>query len=200
MEMIRYLFSFLCHQNAVRSFTIDGQALPFCQRCTGIYLGIGLSCIFLLLMRYYKRGFPPYSIIGFNIISLLLMPVFGFHLLDPGPAWRLWSGLVFGNAVVFLLLPGTSILCSKTTYYEPYSCPEKICIVGFIFFINTIPVWFPIQSHWFYHLILFIVFIGLFCIVWCVASLIYVLLNNISLSTIWKGCQNGHSVKSKSSA
>jgi len=33
-------FSFLCHRDPARTFTILGSALPVCARCTGIYAGL----------------------------------------------------------------------------------------------------------------------------------------------------------------
>jgi len=113
VSTLNYLFSFLCSQDPLRSFTIQGHILPFCQRCTGLYVGLGISFIYLLVSGLYKKGLPSLSVIYVNIASLLIMPVFGFHLLDPGPAWRFWSGLIYGNAVAFLLLPATSIICNR---------------------------------------------------------------------------------------
>src|SRR4030042_1569635 len=113
MSALNYFFSFLCSQDPLRSFAIEGRLLPFCQRCTGLYIGLGITSFFLLPSRLYKKGLPPTSVIYVNIASLLIMPVFGFHLLDPGPAWRFWSGLLYGNAVASLLMPSTSIICGE---------------------------------------------------------------------------------------
>jgi hypothetical protein len=74
---------------------------------------LGITFIYLLVSGHYKKHLPPRSIIYVNVASLLIMPVFGFHFLDPGPAWRFWSGLIYGNAVASLLLPAAFILCNK---------------------------------------------------------------------------------------
>jgi len=41
----------LCHQKASRSFFINGNQMPFCSRCTAIWLGITIG---LFLVFFYK--------------------------------------------------------------------------------------------------------------------------------------------------
>jgi len=41
----------LCHQKADRSFFINGNQMPFCSRCTAIWLGLTIG---LGLMVFYK--------------------------------------------------------------------------------------------------------------------------------------------------
>jgi len=54
----------------------------------------------------------------------LAMPIFGFHLLDPGPAWRLWSGLIYGNAIVSLLLPAVFIIYNQDRRFSKGTDPS----------------------------------------------------------------------------
>src|SRR3954447_8038652 len=37
--------SVVCHQKPERSFTLAGQPLPVCARCTGIYIGAALAVL-----------------------------------------------------------------------------------------------------------------------------------------------------------
>jgi len=41
----------LCHQRAERSFFINGNQMPFCSRCTAIWLGLAIG---LGIMVFYK--------------------------------------------------------------------------------------------------------------------------------------------------
>jgi len=41
----------LCHQKADRSFFINGNQMPFCQRCTAIWLGLAIGLGFLLIYK-----------------------------------------------------------------------------------------------------------------------------------------------------
>ena len=46
----------MCHQHADRSFFIDGNQMPFCARCTGIFLGLAFG--FLIGALYDIRMGP----------------------------------------------------------------------------------------------------------------------------------------------
>ncbi len=184
MSVISYVFSFLCSQDASRSFAIGGHLLPFCQRCTGVYLGLGISFVYLLASRHYKKGLPPRSIIYVNIASLLIMPVFGFHFLDPGSAWRFWSGLIFGNAIASLLLPAASIICNRGRTFGQYTKVSTSSFFVLFAFLNTIPLWFPIQSRFFYYAVLTLAFTGLLCVLFCIVAVIVFLIKRKMVSLI----------------
>lgn len=65
----------LCHQKAQRSFFINGNQMPFCSRCTSIWLGLSIG---LAIMIFYRIeldnkflfliliGFFPIAIDGFG--------------------------------------------------------------------------------------------------------------------------------------
>jgi uncharacterized membrane protein len=192
MSALIYVFSFLCSQDPLRSFAIEGHLLPFCQRCTGLYVGLGISFVYLLLSGHYKKGMPPRSIVYVNIASLLMMPVFGFHFLDPGPGWRLWSGLIYGNAIAMLLMPATSIICCRGRGYGQYTKTSTLCFFALFAFLNTIPLWFPIQSTFFFYVVLMMAFTGLLCILSCVITIPVCLIKRATVSLIMKGLSNGY--------
>jgi len=193
MSALNYLFSSLCSQDPLRSFAIDGHLLPFCQRCTGLYMGLGITSLFLLASRLYKKGLPSLSVIYVNIASLMIMPVFGFHLLDPGPAWRFWSGLIYGNAIVSLLLPATSIICNQGRMFSQYTKTSTLWFFLLFAFVNTIPLWFPIQSTFLYYIVLMLALTGLFCVLSCLIAIIVCLIKNVTISFALKGLSNGYS-------
>ena len=190
MNILNIIFSFLCHQNPARSFFIDEMLLPLCQRCTGLYVGMGISFIWLLINRYDKKGLLPRSVIYINIACILIMGIFGYHLLDPGPGWRLWSGLIFGNAVVFLVLPASSVICHQGNMLNSYTTSSRIHFYILFVFLNTIPLWFPMQSVYFYYLILLWVGTGLLCVPYCVIKILISLVKKIMVLPVLKGC--GH--------
>jgi len=148
---------------------------------------MGFSFLWLLVTRNHKKGLPPRSIVYVNIVCLLTMPIFGFHLLDPGPAWRLWSGLVYGNAIVSLFLPAILIICNeeRKSVYHTDSSTTSFWI--FFAFLNSIPLWFPVQSVWFYYAALLLVFIGLLGVVFGVSAVIIFLIKAYVKSAILKG-------------
>ena len=190
MNVLSYIFSFLCNQDASRSFDITGHLLPVCQRCTGIYMGMGISFIYLLLGRHYRRGLPPRSIAYVNIACLLAMPIFGFHLLDPSPAWRLWSGLIYGNALASLLLPATSIICNESKRLVRHTSTSTISFWILFAVLNGIPLWFPVQSAWFFYVALLLMLVGLLCVVLCVATVTLFLIKGFIIFSVLKGFSN----------
>lgn len=191
MNVLSYIFSFLCNQDASRSFDITGHLLPVCQRCTGVYMGMGISFIYLLLGRHYRRGLPPRSIAYVNIACLLAMPIFGFHLLDPSPAWRLWSGLIYGNALASLLLPATSIICNESKRLARHTSTSTISFWILFAVLNSIPLWFPVQSAWFFYIVLLLMLVGLLCVVLCVATVTLFLIKGFIIFSVLKGFSNG---------
>jgi uncharacterized membrane protein len=192
MSILNYLFSSLCSQDPLRSFAIDGHLLPFCQRCTGLYMGLGITCLFLLASRLYKKGLPSLSVIYVNIASLLIMPIFGFHFLDPGPAWRFWSGLLYGNAVASLLLPAASIICNRGWVFSQYTKASTLWFFVLFAFLNTIPLWFPIQSTFLYYVVLMLALAGLFCVLFCLITITVIFVKKVIASLILKGLSNGY--------
>jgi len=104
------------------------------------------------------------------------MPVFGFHFLDPGSAWRLWSGLIYGNAVAYLLLPAASIICNQGRTFGQYTKVSTSSFFVLFAFLNTIPLWFPIQSSLFTYAVLTLAFTGLLCVLFCVVAVIVFLI------------------------
>lgn len=192
MSIFSYLFSFLCSQDPLRSFAIDGHLPPFCQRCTGVYLGLGITCLFLVASRLYKKGLPSLSVIYVNIASLLIMPIFGFHLLDPGPAWRFWSGLIYGNAVASLLLPATFILCKDSRVFGQYTNFSTLKFFVLFAFLNTLTFWFPIRSTFLYYVVLILAFTGLFCVLFCLIAIPVCFIKRATVSFIMKGLSNGY--------
>jgi uncharacterized membrane protein len=190
MNFVTDIFSFFCSQEASRSFAVAGHLLPVCQRCTGLYMGMGITFVYLLLNRSYSRDLPPRSVIYVNIACLLAMPIFGFHLLDPGPAWRLWSGLLYGSAIVWLLVPATSVICGKGRILNGDSHDSATSFWLLFAFLNSMPFWFPAQSIWFYYAGLLFILVGLLCVVFCVLSVILVLINRFLMPALLKGVNN----------
>jgi len=141
MDAVESLLSLFCCGNELRSFVVNGQVLPFCQRCTGVYIGLGITFFYLFATGYYRRGAPRGMVLLANLACIGVMVVFGYHILDPGARWRLWSGLLFGNAVAWLVFPSTCQLWAGPGNIS------KSAGRGFwplFIFLNIVPLWFPL--------------------------------------------------------
>ena len=86
----------LCHQKASRSFFLNGNQMPFCARCTAIWLGIavGLGFMFFYKIRLNEKfifimliGLVPIGIDG-------LGQLFGFW--ESNNLTRVITGILIG--------------------------------------------------------------------------------------------------------
>ncbi len=191
MRICETIFHFLCHQDAARSFVISGHTLPFCNRCTGLYIGLALTAITILATRTHRKGWPPITIVYISILSLAAMPIFGYHLLDPGPAVRLFSGLIYGMAIANLLVPATAVIAIPPTKRDHHTTSSRLAFCILLLLIATTALWFPIQSIYCYYAALALALLGLLTVVLCVASLIYCAAAKLLLSLLSKGLEHG---------
>jgi uncharacterized membrane protein len=91
------LFSYVCGQ--VNLWTPGGEALPFCQRCTGLYVGGAYAQLLWLLFR--PR--PTLRVLGMHAALLLLMIPFGYHLVPQGGEVRTLTGQLFAIGLTYFL-------------------------------------------------------------------------------------------------
>jgi uncharacterized membrane protein len=98
-EALFHLFGAVCGQNPGHTWSPGGTLLPFCQRCTGLYLG---ACVAAILHLWLRPSLSRWFL-AIHIGFLLVMAPFGFHWIEQGPAVRSLTGLLFGFGLVTLL-------------------------------------------------------------------------------------------------
>jgi uncharacterized membrane protein len=102
--MIQSLFDWICAQPLDRTWCLGGDYLPFCERCTGLYVGAAVAFVFQILFR--TRPGPC----GLACYGLLLGQVAAFklNLLPESALLRTLSGFGLGYALIGLLclVPG----------------------------------------------------------------------------------------------
>ncbi len=99
----------MCHQHANRSFFINGNQMPFCARCTGIFLGLAFGAFVGALFRVRVGTL-------FYLFIILLMGVDGFLQLVSSYESTNFIRIVTGNLV------GT--FTSMVFYYIYYDIHE----------------------------------------------------------------------------
>lgn len=105
----------VCHRIEERSFFIGGRQTPLCSRCSGMYLGMLVSLIYLL--RYGRRAeFPPLKITIPLSVFFLTFGVDGLNsyiqffpnapaLYQPTNFLRLFTGAGLGMLIPIFLVP-----------------------------------------------------------------------------------------------
>ena len=86
----------LCHQKAERSFFFNGNQMPFCSRCTAIWLGLTIG---LGIMVFFKIILDK-KFLFLIIISLVPIGIDGvgqlFNLWESNNLIRLITGILIG--------------------------------------------------------------------------------------------------------
>jgi len=86
----------LCHQKAERSFFINGNQMPFCSRCTAIWLGITIGLGFMVFFKIIPdKKFLFLIIIGFVPIAIDGVGQL-LHFWESANIIRLITGLLIG--------------------------------------------------------------------------------------------------------
>ena len=97
MESLAQLFSYVCGQ--VHLCVVNGEALPLCDRCVGLYFG-GAYAILLSLLR--PRATAP--MLWLHGLFMLAMIPFGFHFIQHGALVRIITGQLFAYGLIYYLL------------------------------------------------------------------------------------------------
>ncbi len=174
MDIIKDFFdlagSLICHQLPERSLESGSIILPVCARDTGIYAGIFTAFMFLLLLRRMKAQKPP-GIAATVVMCILMLPMMldgalsYAGLIETNNAARIFTGLLFGLPIPFLLVPAANfrldgrneapvlkkliellpvyctglLLCALLLYgMVPYIAAGLIFISGFLFLVSRL--------------------------------------------------------------
>jgi len=107
MNLIHALFSICCHQYIDRSPQYSGEIFPACYRCTGLYLGIISSYIFLLFKKRKTFSLNKETAL---LLSMFIVPLYidgfanHFYLWNtPGPL-RSITGMLCGISLPLFLI------------------------------------------------------------------------------------------------
>ena len=92
-------FFLVCGQAADRTWAPGGEWLPFCQRCTGLYVGALAALALALVFRVQ----PGPGRLWFGGLCLLQMVPLGFHWVAQGAVVRTLSGWFFAFGLVDFL-------------------------------------------------------------------------------------------------
>lgn len=120
-----------CHRITERSFTIGGRQFPLCARCTGMYLGVMVTFVLLVLAgRWRWAQLPPPKIMILLVGFVGLMGIDGLnsyshffpnfpHLYTPQNWLRLLTGLGTGLAMGAFVFPALAQTLWHVQVWQP---------------------------------------------------------------------------------
>ena len=97
MAELRHIFLYLCGRP--NTWSLGGELLPFCQRCTGFYVGGALAAVLYAL--FHPR--PTRCLLAFHGILLLQMAPFGYHWVAQNGTLRTLAGQLFAFGLIYFL-------------------------------------------------------------------------------------------------
>jgi uncharacterized membrane protein len=105
----------VCHRIPSHSFMINGQPMPLCARCSGMYLGVLLGMVIQFTRGKRWGGFSRKWLIALSLLAVLFVVdgmnsfgglVLGWDLLYPAQNWlRVITGLGVGLLISALIYP-----------------------------------------------------------------------------------------------
>jgi len=96
VNSIYYIGDIMCHQKSDRSIYINGNQMPFCSRCTAIWLGIPIGLFFLIFYSIeLNNKFLFLIILGIIPLSIDgIGQLFGYW--ESTNIIRIFTGLITG--------------------------------------------------------------------------------------------------------
>ena len=89
----------LCHQREERSLVFNGNQMPFCSRCTAIWLGLALGLLFMIFYIIKLDG---------TFLFLMLLFIFPMALDGAGQLFGFWEST---NLIRFITGMLTGFIC-----------------------------------------------------------------------------------------
>ena len=115
----------VCHRIDLRSFHLGDRQLPFCARCSGMYLGAALGLVLLGIQGRRRAGLPSRKMMA--LLGLLVLAFAGdglnsyLHFFPGAPRLyepQNWSRLLTGTGMG-LVLAVTVLIAFNQTVWRP---------------------------------------------------------------------------------
>jgi len=119
--------------------------LPFCQRCTGLYVGAALA----LAVHLVLRPRPTSPLLWLYGLMLLVMVPFGYHWVPQGGVLRTLTGQVFAAGLVgylWLLPAGLLGVRQRSGPVTWWGC--GLCLLASLAILPVVALWGGRPAAW----------------------------------------------------
>jgi uncharacterized membrane protein len=132
VEHVEQFFALVCRRE--HCWAPGGEVLPFCQRCTGLYVGAAVAVV--LYAAFRPR--PTSLSLWIHGLMLLLMVPFGYHLVPQNGMLRTLTGQLFAAGLVcYLSLLPTSRLSSWQREDKRMSLAYAVGVLGSLAIVQS---------------------------------------------------------------
>ena len=100
--VIKKIYSAVCYQNEIRSFTISGKKLFVCERCTGIYLGALLFSFISIFVKHLKLN-DKILLASFSAIVSDVV-IYSAGIFNYSKYYAFVTGFFFGSSAFLYIL------------------------------------------------------------------------------------------------
>jgi len=188
----------LCHRITERSFTINGRQFPLCARCSGMYLGVALVIMVMILAGRMRRALlPPLPLLLILFAFIAIMGIDGInsyshffpnapHLYQPHNWLRLLTGMGTGVAMGLILLPALAQSLWRSPQYHPIIGTKRELTELLVLAVLTVLLLLSNQSALLYVLALVSVAGLLFIVTALNTIILLILFRKDGRATSWK--------------
>ncbi len=100
--ILRKLYSSICYQDELKTFTIYGEKLMVCIRCTGIYFGALFFSVISIFFKTFKVNGKLLVAALAGILSDIILYTTGFY--NYSKFYAFVTGFFFGSAAFLYIL------------------------------------------------------------------------------------------------
>ena len=133
MEHVKEVFALACSR--AHCWVLGGEPLPFCQRCTGLYVGAAVAVVLYAVFRPRATSLS----LWIHGLLLLLMVPFGYHLVPQNGVLRTLTGQLFAVGLVcYLSLLPTSHLTFWREGDKGAWRAYAVCVLGSLLILQGV--------------------------------------------------------------
>jgi uncharacterized membrane protein len=181
----------ICHQMPERSFFFHEHQSPLCARCTGMYLGLLLGVLFLIIRRRtHAARLPSASIVAVMIGFIVIMGIDGLNStisIIPGApqlyhttnVHRIITGSLYGLAMAMLFLPMLNTAVWRLPSGDP-SLKNWRELLGLVVVILVIDALVLTTPDWLFYPITIISIVGPLLLLGFMGAIIVLTLRNLA--------------------
>ena len=121
METLSDILAHLCGRGTC--FVSDGQSLPVCVRCLGLYVGAMLTGLWVLASGVWRRGLVGWIVFPLHVAVLLAAMLGGLGVWGLSSGWKLTFGLWTGHVLELWFVGGAGHLWRLSRRPRPPQSP-----------------------------------------------------------------------------